>query len=57
MQITEIFYAQAQAKRREAQINRPENSFHKCAYPNCSEKARWDSYCWFHYQEEHYTSR
>ena len=57
MQITEIFYAQAQAKRREAQINRPENSFHKCAYPNCSEKANWDSYCWFHYQEEHFTSR
>ena len=54
MQITEILYTQAREKQYKVRNDRPESSPRKCAYPSCPEKAGWDSFCWFHYQEEHY---
>lgn len=57
MQITEILYRQAGEKRNTPQEDKPEPRFRKCAYPSCHEKAGWDSFCWEHYQEEHYTSK
>lgn len=29
----------------------------KCMYPSCSEQAIRRGFCWFHYQEEYYTSK
>lgn len=57
MTVTEILYHQAQKKQNAAKRNEPEKAIRKCAYPSCRDEATWDSFCRFHYEEEHYTSR
>ncbi len=57
MNFTDKLYQQAQKNINSQTKTRQEETFHKCAYPSCQEKARYDSYCWEHFQNERYTGR
>ena len=57
MNFTDKLYQQAQKNINNQTKTRQEETFHKCAYPSCQEKARYDSYCWEHFQNERYTGR